>query len=120
MISTLVRELSLGRPDADVTGLVRHVYPRLMTRLMQDGAELSPDRFVEIRYDALRRQPLTELERVHRTLSLPGFAAYLDRVRDHVPHAHRINRADAAWMNERCAAIFPHWNYDPPSPHHAP
>lgn len=125
MITTLVRELSLGRPDADVAGLVRHVYPRLMTRLMRDSAGLPPDRFVEIRHDSLRRQPLDELERVHRTLSLPGFdaalprfAAYLDSVRSFVPETHRVGPDDAAWMREQCGVIFRRWQYDLPTPGH--
>ena len=119
MLRTLVRELSLGAPEADIAGLVRHVYPRLMTRLIQDGDAVPAGRFVEVRHDDLCRAPLAELERIHRTLSLPGFeaaqprfSAYLARAGDHVPAASSLADADAAWVRAHCGAIARRLGYD--------
>jgi hypothetical protein len=111
MISTLLRPLSLRRSGMDAASLVRHIYPRLM----RDSVDLPAGRFVEVRCDDLRRRPLSELERAHRTLSLPGFAAYLDSVSDYAPHGHQSTQADAAWMAKPCAAIFRHGKYDLPA-----
>nr|WP_321985651.1 sulfotransferase [uncultured Lichenicoccus sp.] len=113
MFTTLVRELSLGTGDADIEALVRHVYPRLMTRLLRDTAALPPGRFVEVGYDDLRRQPLAVLERIHATLALPGFDAaragfadYLDAVRDYAPRAGRGDPVAHAWLARDHAEIF--------------
>ena len=117
MFSTLVRELSLGRAAADVTGLVRQVYPRLMGRLIRDGASLPPGQFASIRYDDLCREPMAELERVHEELDLPRsaqgrlkMARYLDQL-DHSPASHRLDADDADWLRRSCASIFAHFGY---------
>ncbi|WP_428374761.1 sulfotransferase family protein [Lichenicoccus sp.] len=111
MFSTLVRELSLGRPDANIEALVRHVYPRLMTRLLRDTAALPAGRFAEVGYDALRRQPLAVLERIHAVLELPGYDAarigfsdYLDEVRDYAPRTRRPD--PTSWPAGEHAEIF--------------
>ena len=120
MMRTLVRELSLGAREADVAGLVRHVYPRLMTRLLQAGDAAPPDRFVEVRHEDLASRPLEELERIHRVLSLPGFttavprfSAYLAGLGDHVAASHALAPADTSWIKEHCAVILQRLRYDP-------
>lgn len=120
MFSTLIRELSLGAPEADVTGLVRQVYPRLMSHLARDGASLPAGTYAEIRYEEFCRDPLDELARVHRELGLPGFEAarapmtdYLSSLR-HKPRAHAMDGSDASWLSRRCSPIFAHWDYRAP------
>ena len=118
MMRTLLRELSLGKPEADVAGLVRHVYPRLMTRLIEDGDAMPPGQFVEMRHEDLVRQPLAELERIHQALSLPGFeaarprfSAYLAELGEHVPATHPLSPEDADWIGSRCGAILERLQY---------
>ncbi len=113
MFATLVRELSLGRADADIEALVRHVYPRLMTRLLRDAAELPAGRYVEVGYDELRRQPLAVLGRIHATLAIPeyatavpGYAAYLDEVRDYAPRTQGVDPEVHACLAGAHAEIF--------------
>lgn len=124
MTTTLIRELSLGRPEADAASLVREVYPRLMLALMRDGDALPAPARVEIRHDVLCRQPLEALQQIHQALALPGFEAarprfaeYLGRVRGHVPRPYRVAPADAAWMRTDCAAIFGRFGYRLPEAH---
>ena len=118
MFATLVRELSLGRPDADIEGLVRHVYPRLMHRLLDDAAAIPAGRYVEVGYDALRRQPLAVLEHIHDTLGLPGYDAarpgfsdYLEEVRDYAPRTHRLDPLAQAWLAGAVAPVFDRLGY---------
>ncbi len=112
MFATLIRELSLGGPEADVTGLVRHVYPRLMDRLIDDMAALPAGFGVSLRLDDLKRAPLDAIRRLHDGLSLPGFAdgraamaRYLDGI-EHTPMLHPLSPSDAAWLEERCRPIL--------------
>lgn len=121
MFAVLVRELSLQEAQADVEALVRHVYPRLMTRLLVDSATLPPGSFTEIRYERFRKAPVAELERVHAELGLAGFAeartafqSYNDSVSDHRPARHSIDPAQLAWTREHCAPFLARWNYQPP------
>ena len=111
MFTTLVRELSLGRTQVDVTGLVRHVYPRLMECLLRDGPALSRG-FASVRYEDFCRSPMAELARVHAELALPGFAsgertmrAYLDGL-GHEAVAHRLDNDDNRWVEERCGRLL--------------
>lgn len=120
MFSTLIRELSLGAPEADVAGLVRQVYPRLMSQLACDSAALPAGAYAEIRHEDFCRDPLGELARVHHELRLPGYAAacgpmtaYLASVR-HKPRAHAIDPSDTSWLARRCGPVFAHWDYRVP------
>ncbi len=121
MFAVLVRELSLQEAQADVAALVRHVYPRLMTRLVADSAALPPGSFTEIRYERFREAPVAELERVHAELGLPGFGearaafqSYGDSVSGHRQAEHAIDPAHLAWTREHCAPFLDRWNYRTP------
>ena len=116
MFATLVRELSLGRAQADIVGLVRQVYPRLMETLISDGHSLGRG-LATIGYDDLCRAPMTEVERLHDALGLPGLGrgrrsmeAYL-RATEHAPAAHRLEPSDLAWIERRCGAISAQLGY---------
>ncbi len=128
MFSTLTAELSLGDGRADITGLVRHVYPRLMRRLIADGPSLPAGRYAEIRYEAFRQDPMAELARVHGELDLPGFgaaAAAMDRylhAHRHAPRAHVLDAPDRRWLAEQCGPFLSRWGYadvaaEPVAPH---
>ena len=121
MFGVLVGELSLGRTEVDVEALVRHVYPRLMTRLLHDAAELPEGQLVEIAYDDLRRQPLAELARIHAILGLPGYDAAQDAFRDYVAkvsgYAPRTSRPDLSpqdWLVAEHAGIFRRLGFELP------
>ncbi len=120
MFSTLVRELSLGAPEADVAGLVRQVYPQLMSDMARDSAALPAGVYAEIRHEDLCRDPLGELSRVHRELSLPGFEAAVGPMTDYLasvrysPRTHAMDRSDADWLAHRCAPVFARWDYRVP------
>ncbi len=120
MFSTLARELSLGAPEIDARALVRQVYPRLMSRLIEQGASLPPGSFAEIRHDSFVRHPRRELARLHDRLRLPGFGQAIAVMEDyigsqrHVPQPHRLPAADTAWLDEHCATVFARFGYAPP------
>ena len=112
MFSTLVRELSLGRDEADVEGLVRHVYPRLMRTLLDDAAQLPPGSIAEIRYEDLCHAPMAEIARAHAALGLPlepagveAMERYLDGLA-HRPAEHRPDVQVETWLSAHCAPIL--------------
>ncbi len=123
MFATLIPELSLGsvaEAEAQAAALVRAVYPRLMTALRQDSAALPPDRFVEVRYEALRQQPLGEIGRVHDALGLdlsaPSRRAMADSLRaarPHVPSRAEPGAPVLDWLRHH-PEVFRTWNYRVP------
>ena len=123
MFATLIRELSLGPvadAEAQAAGLVRAVYPRLMAALRCDSATLPPDRFVELRYQALRQQPMRELERIHDALRLPldaasrrAIAASLQAARAHVPSRAAPDAPALDWLRLQ-PDLFRDWDYPLP------
>ncbi len=85
-------------------------YPRMMTQLAADTADLPPERFVTLRFEALESSPLEQLESIYRQLELPGFdtarplfAAYLETV-----HDYRKGRHD--FPPECIAKVDRHWS----------
>ena len=66
---TLLKSFALqdyGHVDLD--RFVLDLYPRLMNRLVEDSRDLTPSHYAEIRFEDFERQPMAELERVHRAL----------------------------------------------------
>ena len=122
MFATLLRELALqDAPSADVDALVLRIYPRLMARLVEDAAALPPGSFAEVRYETFRRDPLGELERLHRDLDLPGFeraragfADYLASVSDYRTAAHRWDAADLDRVAGAWGPFIERWGYAAP------
>ena len=125
MFAILIRELSLGPAGSageQAAALVQAVYPRLMTVLRRDSAFLLPGRFVEVGHDALRRQPMREIERVHGSLGLELSDASRRRMEDslcaarpHVPSRAGPDAPELGWLR-RHPELFRYWNYAPPDP----
>ena len=123
MFATLIRELSLDDAtdaDARAQALVRHVYPRLMTRLLDDTATLPPGQFVEVPYESLRSHPLETLDRIHDTLGLPwvstargAVADQLARSRLYVPSKAETDAPALEWLTGH-PGIFARLGYPKP------
>ncbi len=123
MFATLIRELSLGpvaEAEAQAAALVQAVYPRLMAALQRDSGLLPSDRFVEVRYETLRQQPLQEIGRVHEALGLElsassrrAMADSLCDARPHVPSHAEPGAPVLDWLRHH-PELFRHWNYSLP------
>ena len=121
MFATLLRELALQGANVDMDELVLRTYPRLMGRLLDSAASLPAGSFAEVRYESFQRSPLSELERVHRELDLPGFtearegfARYLASTRGYRGAAHRLRAADLDRVRDRWAPFLERWDYGVP------
>ena len=122
MFATLLRELALqDGATADVDALVLRVYPRLMTRLLEDAATLPDESFAEVRFETFQQTPVQELERVFGELGLPGFAearedfaSYLATVSGYRTAVHQRDAADLDRVAERWGAFIERWNYCAP------
>jgi hypothetical protein len=121
MFTTLVRELSLGRPEADVRGLVRWVYPRLMRRVLSDGRRLEAGRIATVTFERLRSDPVGTLRDVHDGLELPGFEAGRGLVAEYVrglshePGSYELRDDDREWLARECQSIGAALGYREPA-----
>ncbi len=93
-----------------------------MAALRRDSAVLPPGRFAEVRYEALRRQPMHEIGRVHDLLGLDlsapsgrAMAEALRAARPHVPSRAGPDAPVLDWLR-RHPEVFRHWNYALPDP----
>lgn len=118
----LFEALALQPSDAvEVERVVLETYPRLMTPLLRDAPALAPGQFVETTFEALERQPLTELERIYGGLNLPGFAeaapafkSYLGSVRNYTRAERRFPERDIELVESHWRPFLDHWGYGRP------
>ncbi len=70
----LLPELALqSYGELPIDKLILESYPVLMEALGRDTADLPPNQFVELSFEALEANPLQELEKIYRQLELPNF-----------------------------------------------
>lgn len=109
----LLPALALQRPgEIDLDGAILRVYRRMMTRLDEAAAALPPGVLVHVGHEALVRDPMGALARIHAELGLEdddvarrARAAYFDSTR-----AYRRNRFDEApEATERARAALEPW-----------
>ena len=94
----------------------------MMEALLQDTADLPPDSLVEVRYEALDRDPLGQVERVYETLRMPGldsarpaFEQYLTATRSYQKNAYRHADADLATVDRHWSRFIERWGYQRPA-----
>lgn len=119
----LLPRYALQAFDEDIAdNLIAQSYPRMIERLYEDVADLGSDRFVELSFESLERDPLGQLERIYTSLGLPGEAgvrrhvqAYLDSIAHYKKNQHvftdeTIDKVDRHWGD-----LVRRWSYPPPA-----
>jgi len=106
---------------ADIDALILERYPRMMDALLDDAAHLPQDAFVEVRFEDFEHAPLAEVERIYRTLGLPGFdgdceafQAYLEGTADYRKNRYRFPEADRQRVERHWGRFIERWGYAPP------
>ncbi|UEM05388.1 sulfotransferase [Skermanella rosea] len=121
--ATLLSSFALQDPSrVDLDRIVLDLYPRLMDRLLADAAALPETHYAEIRFEDFERQPIAELERVYRTLGLPGwpeaerhFQVYLDGIQGYAKNRHRYPPDEVDRVGRHWGALIDRWGYAPPA-----
>lgn len=120
-LRTVLNELALQ--DAEAVPLdetVLETYPRVMDRVLRDCADLPAGALAAVRFEDLERDPVGALERIYRSLELPGFAdarpridAYLETIRHYRKANHRLEPAAAAQVGRRWRPLIQRLGYAP-------
>lgn len=115
----LLKQFALQNYDhVDIDEAILSVYPRMMENLEIDSADLGPDRYFEVSYDALDKQPIETLESIYKTLNLPGFSTsqsafetYLSSVETFEKNRFIPSPENAARVEQRWGYFLKKWNY---------
>lgn len=96
-------------------------YIRLMTSFFEQQKLLPKDRFVEIRYEDLTRDPIGEIKHIYETLQLPGLdnalpamQTYLDKKAQYKTNVYTIDAAILAHVEKHWRFTLDRWGYTPP------
>ena len=98
-----------------------HCYAAVMRQYLDDRAQIPAGRLSETRFEDLEQNPLAELERIYRELSLPGWndakpaiAAYLGDLAGYRRNAYDIDPAIAETVEREWAFALDEWGYRRP------
>ena len=121
MFTTLFRELSIQRHEVDVDALVLKTYPRMMTSLLEETADLPSGRICTVRYEDFERAPMQEVARIFADLHLDGlddarqsFASYLGSINSYEKTAHRFDDGQLDEVERQWRPFIERWNYRRP------
>jgi hypothetical protein len=116
---TLYRKQGLQRPTFDgLDEYVLQTFVQLYDRLEEGKKALAPDRFVEMKYEDLIRDPLGQLDAIYRRLDLGDFAAarphvamYLATMRDYETNRYQLAPGEKAAITERWGHVIRRYGY---------
>jgi hypothetical protein len=98
-----------------------HFYRELMNRYFTDRDKIPPGQLVEIRYEDLEQDPLTQLERVYFSLNLDGFhnverrfESYLNRISGYQKNIYASNRLESDLVSREWRFAIEALGYDSP------
>lgn len=101
--------------------LIAETYPRMINNLYEDVADLGSDRFVELSFEALERDPLAQLEHIYTSLAVPGFPevrrefeAYLESIAHYKKNEHSFTDEIVDKVDRHWGELVRRWSYSPP------
>ena len=107
---------------AEVTAAIRNSYTAMMRQYMADRASVPSGNLTEVRFEDLEKNPMTELERIYRALSLPGWAQarkpvgdYLRTLSGYRKNAHQFDKETIDTVDREWGFAVQAWGYGPPA-----
>ncbi|MGB3612321.1 MAG: sulfotransferase [Elainellaceae cyanobacterium] len=106
--------------DAPIDELTLQSYPRMMTALLDDAADLLPEQYIELRFEDFEQDPVAHVEVIYRQLGLAGFDAvrdrfvqYLEANRRYRKNQYRFPPEDNQRVYEQWQPFIDRWGYRP-------
>ncbi|MGB3311383.1 MAG: sulfotransferase [Nodosilinea sp.] len=115
----LLPELALqDYGDLPIDQLVLESYPFLLDALKADTADLPPNQFAELSFEALQSDPLGELKTLFEQLDLPGFEAahpyfeaYLADLKDYQQNQYSLDAKTISTVEDKWQPYIQRWDY---------
>jgi hypothetical protein len=96
-------------------------YIRLMNSFFEQKEQIKTDRFVEVRYEDLIRDPMKHIQRIYETLKIPGFKTatpammkYLERQSEYKTNVYSIDQRIVQHVDKNWKFTIDRWRYAPP------
>jgi len=103
----------------EIEARVLEFYVRLMRAYLADRSAIAPRRHVEVRFEDLEADPLSELRRIYEALDLPPFSeaegdvrAYVNAVSDYRKNAYCFDNTVIEKVNKHWGFAFDQWGYE--------
>ncbi|NLF03142.1 MAG: sulfotransferase, partial [Anaerolineales bacterium] len=103
-------QLQSVSPDAVEANILRF-YAALMQRYLADRALIPAGNLVEVRFEDLEADPLTEMRRVYEGLGLPGYAEAEPAFEAHVASVAGYRRNHYDLTDEVITQVNQHWGF---------
>ena len=101
--------------------LILDSYPKMMESLYKDVEDIGPSRFVELRFEDLEKEPLSEIERIYASLAIPGFSdvqpvfrRYLESVSTYKKSTHVLTDEVIGRVDRHWGGLVRRWGYTAP------
>jgi omega-hydroxy-beta-dihydromenaquinone-9 sulfotransferase len=122
-LRTVLRELALqSHQHVPIDEVVLEVYPRMMRRLVEEAHRFPDDAIVHVRFEELGRDPISELERIYRSIGLgnfgaarPSIEAYLHSIRDYRRSTYPFSKESIERVTECWQPFVTRFGYGPPA-----
>ncbi|MDJ0531784.1 MAG: sulfotransferase [Xenococcaceae cyanobacterium MO_207.B15] len=119
---TLLAEMTL-QPyhHVAIDEVILESYLQIMNTLFEDRAKLDQDPFVEVRFEDLKVDPLSQVELIYQQLDLDNFAAakpyfnqYLNSLSPYRQNRYQFTALDNQKVEKYWQPFIKHWQYQPP------
>lgn len=101
--------------------LILKTYPWMLENLARDVRNLPEHQFVELRFEDLETEPLSQIQHIYKQLQIPGYAAvenvfreYLDSVSGYRKNRHGFPGDAIKMVNEHWGDFVTEWGYQAP------
>jgi hypothetical protein len=119
----LFKELALQPHDhIAIEDFVLETYPKIMSKLLEETADLPPSQFVELRYEDLEQDPLPQIKRIYSQLEIEGFEealprleAYLKTVSDYKKNKFDVPQETTSRIETQWSDFIKRWDYARPT-----
>lgn len=105
----------------DIETQVTQNYIRLMNSFFEQQDHIPKDRFVEIKYEDLIKDPIGQVKHIYETLQLPGFEnalpgmqTYLDNQAEYKTNVYTIDDTILDHVEKNWKFTLDRWGYLPP------
>ena len=103
----------------EIEAYVLEFYDKLMHAYLNSRSKIPSGRHMEVRFEDLEADPLSEMRRIYDTLGLTGFdesepalRAYIDSVSGYRKNAYELNTDAIEKVNRHWAFAFDQWGYE--------
>ena len=104
---TTLQEMQGRDPDDTVLSL----YEELMRRFLEDRRAIPAEKYAEVRFEDLERDPVGELRKIYSKLGLGGFERALPAVRAHLQEQRSYRKNRLPLTAEQCGRIERRWAF---------